>query len=132
MKLCFVALGANLGSPEMTLKKAIALIEAHPKIFSFVCSTFHQTKPVSEIEQPDFINAVCRFECTLSPIALFSYLEEIEKKLGKVKKPKNAPRMIDLDLIFYGDLISKSRDLTIPHPRWKERTFVIRPLAELL
>lgn len=129
---CYVALGANLGLPKHTLTQALEMLKAHPAIFSLKCSKFYETKPVSDLQQPNFLNAVCRFKCTLSLLELFSLLEEIEQKLGKVPKPKNAPRIIDLDLIFYGDTVYRSAKLTVPHPRWKERIFVLQPLADVL
>ncbi len=112
------------------------MLGEHAQIFSLTCSKFHETKPISNLDkpldQPNFINAVCRFECALSLYELFSFLEEVERKLGKKPKAKNAPRLIDLDLIFYGETVHRSSKLTVPHPRWKERTFVLKPLAEVL
>ena len=82
-------------------------------------------------KQREYLNAVCRFETTLSPFELLDALEMIEKALGKRPKPKEAPRVIDLDLIFYGDCQINSPKLTVPHPRWNQRLFVLAPLAEL-
>ena len=129
---CYVALGSNLGNSKELLEMALKQLSIHPQISQLQHSKFYETKPVSDLPQPNFLNAVCRFKCTLSINELFSFLEGVECSLGKVKKPKNAPRLIDLDLIFYGDQIYKSAALTVPHPRWKERTFVLKPLAELL
>lgn len=129
---CYVAMGANLGDRKKTLKSALNALQEHKAISSLRHSKFHETKAVSRIIQPNFLNAVCRFKCTLSINELFSYLEDVERSFGKRCKPKQAPRLIDLDLIFYGDHIYKSDKLTVPHPRWKERTFVLKPLAEVL
>lgn len=128
----YVGIGANLGDPFHTIQQAIALIEEIEGVTGLRRSPFYKTSPVSTIAQPDFINAVLSFECTLEPILLFSKLEAIEQLLGKGKKPKNAPRIIDLDLLFYGTLSFVSDRLTIPHPCWKERLFVLVPLLDLV
>lgn len=125
----YVALGANLGNPPETLKKAAAELRALGK--GFTVSSFHWTAPVSPIPQPDFLNAVASFTTSLTIEALFSEMEAIEVRLGKKKKEKEAPRLIDLDLLFYGEEEWVRGELVVPHPRWKERLFVIDPLLEL-
>lgn len=110
---------------RLALKK-ISQIGSELKI-----SKFYSTKPISAIEQPRFINAVCSFKTDLTPRALLLALEEIEKSLGKVKKLKDAPRLIDLDILFYGSEIYEGEGLSIPHASWKERLFVLVPLLDL-
>jgi 2-amino-4-hydroxy-6-hydroxymethyldihydropteridine diphosphokinase len=78
-----------------------------------------------------FVNAVCCFQTTLSPKQLLVELQKIEGDLGKGTKPKNASRFIDIDILFYGKEVYQDEKLEIPHPRWKERLFVLVPLAEL-
>jgi 2-amino-4-hydroxy-6-hydroxymethyldihydropteridine diphosphokinase len=125
-----VGLGGNLGEPIVILKAALNKIK---KLGSELkVSRFYSTKPISAIAQPRFINAVCRFKTNLDPHALFLKLEEIETTLGKVKKLKDAPRLIDLDILFYGCEIYEKEDLFIPHARWKERLFVLVPLLDLM
>ncbi len=125
-----VGLGGNLGEPLVLLNEALNKIK---KLGSELkISKFYSTKPISAIVQPRFINAVCSFKTNLGPKALFLKLEEIEKDLGKVKKLKDAPRLIDLDILFYGREIYENEGLFIPHMRWKERLFVLVPLLDLL
>lgn len=125
-----VGLGGNLGEPLLILNAALSKIK---KLGSELkVSRFYSTKPISTISQPRFINAVCSFKTNLNPHALFLKLEEIEKDLGKVKKTKEAPRLIDLDILFYGCEIYEKEGLSIPHLHWKDRLFVLVPLLDLL
>lgn len=132
--LVFVALGGNIGNTKKVFIDCLNLIKNIPEVFNLQCSTFHVTKAVSTIVQRDYLNAVCRFWTTLSARDIFKELQKVERSLGKVPKDKESPRIIDLDLIFYGEeiLYDEELDLTIPHPRWKERSFVLIPLQELL
>jgi 2-amino-4-hydroxy-6-hydroxymethyldihydropteridine diphosphokinase len=133
MKTVFVAFGANLGDPPKTFQMAMEFIASHPEIHHLRHSTAHWTEPVDSIpESPIFLNAVCQFETTLSAKELAAFLQKIEKDLGKTPKPKEIPRKIDLDLLFYGTETIQERDLEVPHPRWRGRLFVLKPLAELV
>lgn len=130
MKTAVVALGGNIGDPMQTLEAALDRIKKLGT--GLKVSKFYKTKPISSIKQPKFINAVCLFRTELTPNLLMLELESIEKDLGKTKKPKDAPRPIDLDLLFYGNTRSQEGGLSIPHPRWKERLFVLVPLFDLI
>ena len=127
---CFIALGGNIGPVVQTLREAARQLSnlGH----SFQMSRFYWTEPLSPIPQPRFLNACCRFACTLSPYALLSSLQGIERALGKRPKAREEPRPIDLDLLFYGESILFGPELIVPHPRWHERLFVVRPLADLV
>lgn len=127
----YVGLGSNLGDSADIVAKALALLEAVPAISQFAASPLYLTSPVSDLPQPDFVNAVCRFKTTLAPMELLAELQKIERHFGQSPKPKNAPRLIDLDILFFGREKILTPDLEIPHPRWKERLFVIRPLSDL-
>lgn len=124
-----VALGGNLEDPIVTFQAAIEKLRELGR--EFRVSKFYRTKPVSSIRQPEFLNAVCCFNTNFTPDVLFLKLEAIERELGKIKKAKEAPRVIDLDLLFYGSAIYEGEGLQIPHPRWKERLFVLIPLFDL-
>lgn len=128
----YVGLGGNIGLTLSILKNALVAMAQIPEIEHMSVSRFYRTSPVGGVEQADFINAVCRFHTFLTPQALLRKLQDIEVALGKKPKAKNAPRRIDLDILFYGKLAYSSADLMIPHPHWKERLFVLVPLAELL
>jgi 2-amino-4-hydroxy-6-hydroxymethyldihydropteridine diphosphokinase len=128
----FVGLGGNVGDSYAILSHAIEKMAALSSIYDLEVSRFYCTTPVSSISQRFYINAVCRFKTTLLPQELLRQLQSIEKSLGKQAKPKEAPRKVDLDILFYGREIVNEPDLQIPHPYWHERLFVIAPLADLV
>jgi 2-amino-4-hydroxy-6-hydroxymethyldihydropteridine diphosphokinase len=127
----YLSLGGNEGKVFQNLQKALSLLSAESAIGSLKVSRFYQTAPLNVKSPHWFINAVCSFQTALSLNALFKITQAIEIRLGKVPKPKDAPRPIDIDLLFYGDQYLREGGLEIPHPRWKERLFVLVPLVEL-
>ncbi|MBS4169249.1 2-amino-4-hydroxy-6-hydroxymethyldihydropteridine diphosphokinase [Parachlamydia sp. AcF125] len=132
MKKAFVGLGGNIGDSCSILRQALKHIEQLSGIVHLKVSSFYLTTPVGPVLQNHFVNAVCCFETTYSAEDLLAHLQGIEKALGKVEKPKNAPRIIDLDLLFFGTEVYTSSCLQVPHPRWRERLFVLAPLADLV
>jgi 2-amino-4-hydroxy-6-hydroxymethyldihydropteridine diphosphokinase len=120
-----VALGANIGDPKAQMDLAVAMLREATEVISV--SEYFSTKPVSDIEQPDYLNAVCIVESELPAIDLLSLLHGIEKALGRQRLEKWGPRTIDLDLIQYGSLLSSADELTLPHPRAHKRRFVLEP-----
>lgn len=129
--MVYLGLGGNIGDSKAVLRQALARIAALPEIKELEVSSFYKTSPVSEIPQSDYLNAVCRFKTGLSAGRLFEALKAIEKSLGKEPKSKNVPRVIDIDLLFFGTESYQEEGLEIPHPRWRERLFVIVPLLDL-
>jgi 2-amino-4-hydroxy-6-hydroxymethyldihydropteridine diphosphokinase len=127
----FLSLGANLGDPAKAIASALEEIYDIPLTNLIQTSPLYQTKPISDLIQPDFLNCCCEIKTALSPEDLLEKLQEIERRLGKTPKPKNAPRLIDIDILFYGDLEMRSPRLTLPHPQWKNRLFVLIPLFDL-
>ncbi|MBA3721577.1 MAG: 2-amino-4-hydroxy-6-hydroxymethyldihydropteridine diphosphokinase [Parachlamydiaceae bacterium] len=127
----YLGLGGNIGDTQLTIIKAIQKINKFPNIRNFQISRFYQTSPVGDENQASFINCVCRFDTNLDPFVLLTKMQDIERGLGKVPKPRTAPRIIDIDILFYGDSEMQTPDLEIPHPRWKERLFVLIPLQDL-
>ena len=127
----YVALGGNIGNTREVFIQALEHIACMPTTHSLLISRLYRNPAISEVAQPDYLNAAVSFETDLSVKELWNGLESIEKKLGKVPKEKDHPRVIDLDLLFYGDFHYKEEDLEIPHPRWKERLFVLIPLLDL-
>ena len=120
-----IALGANIGNPKEQMDLAVAMLREATD-FKLV-SSYYSTKPVSEIPQPDYLNAVCIVESDLPALDLLALLHGIEKTLGRERTEKWGPRTIDLDLIQYGSLLSSADELQLPHPRAHERLFVIEP-----
>ncbi len=128
----FLGLGGNIGDTYTILSRAIARIEMIPTVSHLEVSPFYLTSPVSDIPQGLYINAVCRLRTSLSPIKLLRYLQQIETNLGRVPKRKNAARILDIDILLHGKEASVGPPLDIPHPRWLERLFVLRPMADLV
>ncbi len=128
----YVGLGGNIGDSYSILGSALEKIAQLPSIHHLNVSRFYCTTPVSPIPQNSFINAVCHFKTSLTPQELLQQLQEIEESLGKREKIKEAPRIIDLDILFYGLETIDTLELQIPHPRWSERLFVVAPLADLI
>lgn len=120
-----IALGANIGNPKEQMDLAVAMLREATD-FKLV-SKYYSTKPVSDIKQPDYLNAVCIVESDLPALDLLALLHGIEKTLGRKRSEKWGPRTIDLDLIQYGSLLSSADELRLPHPRAHERRFVIEP-----
>lgn len=120
-----ISLGANIGDPKAQMDLAVAMLREAMEVISV--SDYLSTKPISEIEQPDYLNAICIAESDLPALDLLAVLNGIEKTLGRERLEKWGPRTIDLDLIQYGSLLSSADELTLPHPRAHERRFVLEP-----
>ena len=131
MTLAFVALGANLGNPVVTVNAAIAALDSIAESTRMATSSLYRTAPVGLKNQPDFINAVVALETRLTPPELLDRLFAIESQFGRQRSVRNAPRTLDLDLLLHGDAILATPTLTLPHPRMHERAFVLAPLAEI-
>ena len=127
----YLSLGSNIGQSCALISAAFTSIAALPEVKLIKTSRLYCTTPVSPIPQRDFINAACTLHTTLSADALYDALHKIEVQLGKVHKHKNAPRAIDIDILFFGTRFYNTPKLCIPHPRWKERLFVLIPLLDL-
>jgi 2-amino-4-hydroxy-6-hydroxymethyldihydropteridine diphosphokinase len=131
MKNIYVALGSNLNNPIYQVKKVVDHLHNQSDIKILNLSSLYQTKPVGITEQPDFINAVIEIEYHKTPKDLLKLLLDIEKFFGRVRLIKNGPRIIDLDIIIFGNTALNEGDLVIPHPRMFERSFVMLPLMEI-
>ncbi|MBU1992755.1 MAG: 2-amino-4-hydroxy-6-hydroxymethyldihydropteridine diphosphokinase [Patescibacteria group bacterium] len=121
----YLGLGSNIGDREGNLEKACEMVGALKK------SSIHETEPFGVLDQPKFLNMVCKIETELSPRELLNHVKNIEKKIGRKKREKWGPREIDIDILFYGDIIVDEPDLQIPHPGISEREFVLKPLREI-
>lgn len=130
--LCFIALGGNFAASLDAITQSLHLLKQTKGIFDLQSSKLYQTTPVSHIVQPSFLNAAASFKTDLEIESLFSILEGIERTLGKMPKEKNAPRLIDIDLLYYGQVNFKNKYLQVPHPRLHERLFVLAPLSDLM
>jgi 2-amino-4-hydroxy-6-hydroxymethyldihydropteridine diphosphokinase len=125
-----IALGTNLGDREQNLAAAKSALL--PKIHIERESSIYETAPWGYEDQPDFLNQVIEVVTDLRPRPLLRYLKKVEEEMGRLKTFRNGPRLIDLDILFYGQKVIKRPDLKIPHPRLQDRAFVLVPLAELV
>jgi len=125
----YLALGSNMGDRLANLEKARQALA--PQVRIIMASAIYETTPWGYIEQADFLNQVLEAETELLPLELLSWLKDIEKRLGRKKTFRNGPRMIDVDILFYGGLILEMEQLQIPHARLHERAFVLVPLADI-
>jgi 2-amino-4-hydroxy-6-hydroxymethyldihydropteridine diphosphokinase len=124
-----IALGSNLGDRERLLREAVTALDQHLR--QLRVSTFHETDPVGVGDQPRFLNAAATGFTGLSARHLLDALLDVERRLGRERPYPGAPRTLDLDLILYGDFIVNEGDLVVPHPRFRDRSFVLTPLAEI-
>lgn len=127
---CAIALGSNLGDSCTTIKTALETLAQTPNITLQAKSGLYQTEAVGP-PQPDFINACALLHVQKTPQNLLETLLEIEAQFGRVRRERWGPRSLDLDLLLYNDLILDTPTLTLPHPRMRERAFVLVPLAEI-
>ena len=132
MTRAYVALGANLGDRERTLRAAVDALAAEDGIEVVAVSTLRETEPVGVGEQPRFLNGAAELETTLTARELLDRLLAVEQRFGRVRSSgEHGPRTLDLDLLLYGDEVIDEPGLAVPHPRLHERSFVLEPLAEL-
>jgi 2-amino-4-hydroxy-6-hydroxymethyldihydropteridine diphosphokinase len=125
----YLSLGSNLGNRIKNLQNAISNLP--PLVSIIIQSPVYKTAPWGYSDQPDFLNQCLKANTTLEPQDLLTYLKEIEVKMGRRETFRFGPRLIDIDILFYDDLILESSTLTIPHPRIGERAFIIIPLADI-
>jgi 2-amino-4-hydroxy-6-hydroxymethyldihydropteridine diphosphokinase len=129
MTTAYVSIGSNLGDAVANVKLAIEQLKTLGRLIKL--SSLYQTKPWGYTEQPDFINAVAALEVNCSAQQLMQSLLYIEKEMGRQRLIKWEPRIIDLDILLFGDLQISEPALTIPHPHMYKRAFVLIPLAEI-
>jgi GTP cyclohydrolase-4 len=128
LAIAYLCLGSNLGEREANLCQALTLLSLKANLEEV--SSIYETEPIGYKEQPLFLNLVCRITTNLPPEEFLHLAKEIETRMGRVSSFPNAPRIIDIDILFYDNKIMETRNLTIPHPRLQDRAFVLIPLAE--
>lgn len=131
MVRAYIGLGSNMGRPLENLRRSLELINESGQAKITRVSTVYRTEPVGYEKQDWFYNAVAEVETDLLPEELLRLLQETENKLGRVRTVRWGPRIIDLDILIYGDEQISTEDLEVPHPRMAERAFVLVPLAEI-
>lgn len=131
--IAWIGLGSNLQDPVRQLGQAFVALSGVPHSRLIARSSLYRTTPVGGVRQPDFVNAVAGLETGLAPDILFAALLDIERRAGRCRERELrwGPRVLDLDLLLYGQEHYRSAELQIPHPRLRERAFVLAPLAEV-
>ncbi len=130
-KIIFIGVGSNLGDKRKNINRALELLTGSSEVIFTKRSSFYQTDPVGYKEQDWFLNMVVEIATSLTPWELLNRLMAIENEMGRQREIHWGPRIIDLDILLYGQLKINSPDLQVPHPRLEERAFVVVPLAEI-
>ncbi len=125
----FLGLGSNLGDREENLREALRRLAGG--VLVDAVSSFYDTDPVGYLDQRAFLNAVCSGQTELTPEDLLALGKSVEAEMGRLPSFRNGPRLIDIDILAYGNEVAITDDLAIPHPRMAERAFVLVPLAEI-
>jgi 2-amino-4-hydroxy-6-hydroxymethyldihydropteridine diphosphokinase len=128
---CYIGIGSNLGDPLQNCQDAIANVSLIKEIKLTGASSFYNSEPVGIENQNWFVNTVVEIKTTLAALDLLHVLQDIEKAMGRRGEIKGGPRIIDLDLLFYGYDVIKEDALTVPHPEIHKRRFVLEPLSEI-
>jgi len=129
MNTIYLALGSNVGNKKLNIKNAVDALKMH--ITNIKVAELYETKPMYFEEQDRFVNTVIKGETDLKPEELLKFVKTIEKELGRQKRFRNGPREIDIDILFYDQLKLENSVLILPHPRIKEREFVLKPFIDL-
>jgi 2-amino-4-hydroxy-6-hydroxymethyldihydropteridine diphosphokinase len=131
--IVYLGLGSNEGDRLGAIQQAIRMLTDRPAIRLLSASSFYETEPVGYKDQEWFVNVAVAIETSLPPEELLTVCQDVETTLGRIRNPDNqfGPRVIDIDILFYGDLIMKDPDLVLPHPRVHERACMLVPLLEV-
>jgi 2-amino-4-hydroxy-6-hydroxymethyldihydropteridine diphosphokinase len=133
MITCYLGLGSNLGKRKENIQNAILELSKIKGVKVLKTSTFFNTKAIGgPRSQPDYLNAALKIKTTILAPVLLKKIKNIETRLGRVKSVRNGPRIIDIDILFYGEQKIQTKKLVIPHPRVFKRDFVIKPLTEVI
>lgn len=127
----YLSLGSNLGNRIENINQAIERISAIHGVRLVNVSAYYETSPVGYLDQPDFVNCAVGIEADISPGQLLKSTMEIENEMGRMRSIRWGPRVIDIDILLYGEIKICHDNLVIPHPRMTERGFVMVPLAEI-
>jgi 2-amino-4-hydroxy-6-hydroxymethyldihydropteridine diphosphokinase len=127
----YLSLGGNLGDPAKSMGAALRMLDADADTRVTGVSSLYRTPPWGKLDQPDFLNAAAGLSTRLSPRALLDLCLDAERKLKRVREERWGPRLIDIDILVFGDRVIHETGLEVPHPRMLERAFVLAPLAEI-
>ena len=125
----FLALGSNIENRKQHIEAAIALLRE--KVHDITVAPLYETKPRYFEDQQNFLNTVLSGYTDLKPMELLHFTKTVQQEVGRVERFRNGPREIDIDILFYDNVVYKDKELEIPHPRLQERDFVLQPFADL-
>ena len=129
--VAYLGLGANQGEPRRQLQEAVARLATAEEIEVVQASSFYLTPPLGPPDQPWYVNAVVKVRTRLTPEELLRVVHRLERDLGRVRRERWGPRLIDIDLLLYDGVILSGPDLCLPHPEMHKRSFVLVPLVEI-
>lgn len=127
----YLGMGSNLGDRRAMLQQALDALHALPDTEVLRCSQIYETEPWGDIAQDPFHNCAVEVRTVLQPFQLLTAIKNIERAIGRIEVRRNGPRIIDIDILLYGDLVFAQEGLTVPHPSMSERNFVLLPLREI-
>jgi 2-amino-4-hydroxy-6-hydroxymethyldihydropteridine diphosphokinase len=127
----YIGLGSNLDEPSSQIERAFELLDSIPRTRLVSRSSLYESAPLGPVEQPDFVNAVAEILTSLDASSLLTHLQEIERSQGRTRDVRWGPRILDLDLLIFGDAEIHLPELTVPHPGIAKRNFVLLPLREI-
>ena len=131
-EVVYLSLGSNLGDRESNLAQATMALSINFEISNIISSAYYESEPLYNKDQPQFLNSIVKFHTTLKPFDVLDVTQRVERMLGRPKiREKNQPRIIDIDILFHGDAVIETKDLSIPHPMISLRKFILIPFAEL-
>jgi 2-amino-4-hydroxy-6-hydroxymethyldihydropteridine diphosphokinase len=131
MTQVFIGLGGNIGDPQEAMRQALHRLSSEPMVVLRAVSSLYRTPPWGRTDQPDFLNAVAELETSLSARALLDLCLQTEHALKRVRGERWGPRVIDMDILWFGGRAVEEEGLQLPHPRMEDRAFVMVPLAEI-
>jgi len=131
-EIVYLSLGSNIGDRESNLAQATMALSLNINIMDLISSSYYKSEPLYNKNQPDFLNSVVKFKTNLKPFDVLDVTQNVEKMLGRPRiRKKNKPRIIDIDILFYGKSFIETEKLTIPHPMLSLRKFILIPFAEI-
>ena len=131
MAVIYIGIGSNIGDKAENFKEAINRLDSQDQVTITGRSEFYRTHPAGGPPQEDYLNGVIKAETGLSPEDCLALFKRLEKEMGRVPAGEDHPRVIDLDLLLYDDIVMNTGTLTVPHPRLHERSFVLKGLAQI-
>ncbi|MBD3675160.1 MAG: 2-amino-4-hydroxy-6-hydroxymethyldihydropteridine diphosphokinase [Planctomycetaceae bacterium] len=131
MTRCFIGLGSNRGNSSQAFEMALKTLDSHPQISLTKTSPYYRSDAMGAGAGADFLNAVAECQCHLSAAEILAQLQTLEKQAGRIEKGSWGPRSLDLDLLYYGDQVTETQDLTLPHVGAWYRRFVLMPMCDI-